>query len=155
MESMDELLFRLAFAVGQASQADFDIWKDHVVSIYANLAVAKIQAWLAVARDWAREGTWKVIELITCNMDYFNALLGDEETIDCPIDSQDWPDDEEWDFDDDDEMYSLEERDLVKRGRARKFTRMIANARRVIQSWNVSAHKTHIMRRPVPNISAP
>ncbi|RLL97667.1 hypothetical protein CFD26_105658 [Aspergillus turcosus] len=122
-EDIQELLstLLLSYTVSEASR---EIWKKHVVSLYPNLTVEKIRAYMTGARDWVREGTWRLIDRIICNMAIYNSELGDVEPIQCPIPGGDWndPPDEE-----------LAARYLDKRS-ARTFTHLIGGVRLPMRS---------------------
>jgi hypothetical protein len=115
----------LSYTVSEASR---EIWKRHVISLYPNLTVEKIRAYMTGARDWVREGSWRLVDLIVCNMSFYNAVLGDVDAIICPIPDRHWDDDPEDD---------LEARDLEKRS-SRSFTRTIGGAEWIVRSLAVS-----------------
>lgn len=109
-EAIQKLLSNLLLSY-QVQQASREIWKANVVSVYPNLTVGNIRAYTYKAREWVREGSWRLIELITCNMDYFNAVIGDEDSIECPISPQEVPGDDA----SEDDGAEILARDLEKR----------------------------------------
>ncbi|KAF7115479.1 hypothetical protein CNMCM5793_002437 [Aspergillus hiratsukae] len=122
-EDIEELLttLLLSYTVSEASR---EIWKKHVVSLYPNLTVEKIRAYMTGARDWVREGTWRLIDLIICNMATYNSKLGDVEPIQCPVPDEVWNDPPDED---------LAARNLDKRS-ARGFMRDISGVMLTMRS---------------------
>ncbi|KAL4966223.1 uncharacterized protein BDV14DRAFT_199024 [Aspergillus stella-maris] len=139
-EAIQEMLTSLLLDV-KASQAFYEIWNKHVVALYEHLTIAKIEAYMTESRDWVREGSWRLVELITCNMAYYNAVVGDEDYIVCledydPCPAGDWDeplaegeeyfdDGNYWDEDDGSNSGGgIVARSLIKRS-ARGFSRYI------------------------------
>ncbi|CEL11479.1 hypothetical protein ASPCAL14581 [Aspergillus calidoustus] len=67
--------------ISDASQALYDIWKEHVVSTHQHLTIAKIKAYINEGAEWTRGGLVDLSRV--CAMDAFNALLGSTNPIQC------------------------------------------------------------------------
>jgi hypothetical protein len=117
---VEDLLYDLV-ATYAATAVAREIWRTAVVSVYPNLAVKTIHAYMNTARNWVRQGSWPLVELIICNMEYYNNLLGADEVLTCECETADCCDGAE-----DDDVCSDEEvlvtRSLNKRAGAREFT---------------------------------
>ncbi|KAJ6007784.1 CAZyme family GH18 [Penicillium herquei] len=119
-----------------------EIWKTRVVSVYKNLAVATIRAYLETDRDSVDRGSAVILDDIICDIALYNGILGDIDHVSCECDTDDCCDSTDSctdeDVDDDDDAYA--KRDLEKRvARTRDFDVDLQDGGQdvVVTSWTV------------------
>ncbi|GES66318.1 chitin-binding, type 1 [Aspergillus terreus] len=134
-EDMDELMFQL-FVTYTANAAAQEIWKKHVVSVFPNLAVQTVRAYINTAREWVEQGTRAFLDLLACNMALFNSKLGDLDVVSCKCTTKNCCDSTgEGACSDNPDDDGLSKRDLEKRARSNTLRLDDGRENVMVVSW--------------------
>lgn len=85
---VEQLLYSLVVTYS-ATAAGRDIWKNHVVSVYPNLTVESIRAFVESSTIAIMNGSADFVESIVCAMQYYNNFLADRKAVSCECERDD------------------------------------------------------------------
>ncbi|KAJ5171524.1 CAZyme family GH18 [Penicillium coprophilum] len=134
MGIMEDLAYEL-YILPKAAAAAREIWNTHVVSVYPNLNVETVRAYMSTDLEWMSRGSWNFVDQLICNMAFFNNMLGGSHVVSCKCTTADCcdPSDPETCSEDDDVVDA--KRSLDKRARENVLELDDGNGNVVVVSW--------------------